>query len=118
MSALPKAQVDQLRLFVEMIKSKPEILHDPGLDFLREYIVSLGGAIPPKPEPKAEPKPEPKKEPKAEPTPEPDEEEDPESDLELDMTGVIGTKAFIVLRHPLYGSNSIVHKTYPLAWIT
>ena len=99
MSALPKAQVDQLKLFVQMMKSKPEILHDPDLDFLRDYIVSLGGTIPPK----LEPKPEPKQEPKVEPTPaepeqpEPEEEEEPESDLELDMTGVIGKLRILLL---------------------
>ena len=48
MSALPKAQVDQLKLFVQMLKSKPDILHDPALDFLRDFIVSMGGTIPPK----------------------------------------------------------------------
>ena len=48
MSALPKAQVEQLKLFVQMLKSKPDILHDPALDFLRDFIVSMGGTIPPK----------------------------------------------------------------------
>ena len=48
MSALPKAQVDQLKLFVQMLKSKPDILHDPALDFLRDFIVSMGGTVPPK----------------------------------------------------------------------
>merc|ERR1711976_420525 len=89
--SLPKAQIDQLKAFVSVLKAKPDILHHPDLSFLKEYLESLGATIPPKPErpptpPKEEAKMEsPEPESKA-PEPEPESEE---SDVELDMTGVV-----------------------------
>merc|ERR1711976_869217 len=89
--SLPKAQIDQLKAFVSMLKAKPDILHHPDLSFLKEYLESLGATIPPKPErpptpPKVEAEMEsPEPESKA-PEPEPESEE---SDVELDMTGVV-----------------------------
>lgn len=41
MSFLPKAQVDQLKAFVALLRSKPDIIHDPALDFFREFLVRL-----------------------------------------------------------------------------
>merc|ERR1711953_129300 len=94
--SLPKAQVDQLKAFVAFLKAKPEMLHEPALAFLKEYLESLGATIPPKPEPspapgepeeaKKEPE-EPMKEPE-EPMEEPEPESE-ESDVELDMSGVV-----------------------------
>lgn len=90
MSFLPKPQLDQLKAFVSVLKSKPEIVHDPALSFLKEYLISLNADLPPEPEaPKKEEEeevPEATTEAKAEAM---EEEQDPESDLELDMTGVI-----------------------------
>ena len=46
MSQLPKAQIDQLKAFVTVLQAKPAILHDPGLQFFRDYLVSLGAKLP------------------------------------------------------------------------
>ena len=96
MSQLPKAQIDQLKAFVTVLQAKPAILHDPGLQFFRDYLVSLGAKLPsPPPEAKKEPSKSPEPEPVPQKEPEKMEEEevvesDPESEVELDMTGVIG----------------------------
>ena len=95
MSQLPKAQIDQLQAFVQVLKAKPDILHDPGLQFFRDYLVSLGATLP-SPPPKEEKKPEKSPEPEPVPPKEPEKmeeevvESDPESEVELDMSGVIG----------------------------
>ena len=34
--SLPKAQIDQLKAFVSVLKAKPDILHHPDLSFLKE----------------------------------------------------------------------------------
>ncbi|CAJ0942566.1 unnamed protein product, partial [Mesorhabditis belari] len=93
-------QFGQLKLFVDLLKKDPSILHHPGLTFFREYIESLGGNIPEakqcpfgeaKPEAKAESKPE--KKPSPPPAAEPMEAEtEPEPEIpypELDNEGVI-----------------------------
>ena len=96
MSQLPKAQVDQLQVFITLLKSRPAIIHDPALSFFRDYLVSMGAKLPsPPPQQEKQPSksPEPEPVPRSEPEKmeeEPAEESEPESDVELDMTGVIG----------------------------
>ena len=96
MSQLPKAQVDQLQVFINLLKSRPAIIHDPALSFFRDYLVSMGAKLPsppPKQEKQPSKSPEPEPVPRSEPEKmeeEPAEESEPESDVELDMTGVIG----------------------------
>ena len=117
MSQLPKAQIDQLQAFVTLLKARPAMLHDPGLQFFRDYLISLGATLP-SPPPQEEKKPE--KSPEPEPVPpketeKMEEEEvvesDPESEVDLDMTGVIG-KLFV--NYQCFFSN-IVNKN--LVWI-
>ena len=57
MSQLPKAQIDQLQAFVTLLKARPAMLHDPGLQFFRDYLISLGAKLP-SPPPEEEKKPE------------------------------------------------------------
>ena len=90
---LPKSAVDQLKGFISLCKSKPEIIHNEELTFFREYLLSMDATLPPKPEGgQAEGGAEKKQE-----TPKPSQEEptemeveSEESDVELDMEGVIG----------------------------
>merc|ERR1712115_130174 len=110
MTQLPKAQLDQLKAFVTLLKINPAVLDDPDLEFFRDYLLSVGAKLPtnakeskdeqvPKPdtklptnakESKDEQVPKPETTPSNEPEAmEQDEPEEPESDLELDMTGVI-----------------------------
>merc|ERR1712115_648801 len=105
MTQLPKAQLDQLKAFVTLLKINPAVLDDPDLEFFRDYLLSVGAKLPtnakdskdeqvPKPtnakESKDEHVPKPETTPSNEPEAmEQDEPEEPESDLELDMTGVI-----------------------------
>ena len=42
----PEKQLTELRAFVTLIKSQPEILHQPELEFFKSYIESIGGVIP------------------------------------------------------------------------
>ena len=56
MSQLPKAQVDQLQVFITLLKSRPAIIHDPALSFFRDYLVSMGAKLP-SPPPKQEKQP-------------------------------------------------------------
>ena len=97
---IPEKQLTELRAFVTLLKSQPSMLQLPELQFLKEYIESLGGRIPtafqenfsaeniPKTDiPKSCPARESHKPSK------PSEDEEPEiveSDVELDETGVIG----------------------------
>ena len=96
MSQLPKAQIDQLQAFVTLLKARPAMLHDPGLQFFRDYLISLGATLPSPPsqeEKKPEKSPEPEPVPQKEPEKMEEEEvveSDPESEVDLDMTGVIG----------------------------
>ena len=95
MSNLPKAQVEQLQVFITLLQAQPAILHDPALSFFRDYLVSMGAKLPSPPPEEKEPSKSP--EPETIPRKEPEEmeqeevvESDPESEVELDMTGVIG----------------------------
>merc|ERR1712156_163864 len=101
MTQLPKAQLDQLKAFVTLLKINPAVLDDPDLEFFRDYLLSVGAKLPtiakeskdeqvPKPEAK-ESKDEqvPKPETTASNEPEAMDQDEPESDLELDMTGVV-----------------------------
>ena len=101
--SLPKSAVDQLKGFISLCKSKPEMIHNEELTFFRDYLVSMGATLPPVP-PKEDQggccgsKPETgcgAKTSAAPPPPpqEPEKEmevESEESDVELDMDGVIG----------------------------
>jgi len=93
MTSLPEKQLNDLKGFVNLLKAKPQILHQPDLKFFKDYLASLGANIPaqvepePKPrEPEPEPKPkqtEPQPKPK-EPEPEPEHEPEPEPEQEPD----------------------------------
>lgn len=86
---LPADQLKNFRLFIDLCKQDSNILHHPELAFFRNFILSLGGIIPPKKtnssgdKPKSEP---------AQETAEPavEEEDSAESDVELNYDGVIG----------------------------
>ena len=93
---LPKSAVDQLKGFISLCKSKPEIIHNEELTFFREYLLSMGANLPPKPEGETAGG-EKKQQETPTPTPEAAKEEpaemeveSEESDVELDMSGVIG----------------------------
>ena len=88
---LPKSAVDQLKGFISLCKSKPEIIHNEELTFFREYLLSMNATLPPKPEGAEEKRETPKPEPKpSQEEPAEMEVESEESDVELDMEGVIG----------------------------
>lgn len=102
-SPFSSGQIQQLRQFVEALKLKPEILHDPQLGFLRDYLLSLGAVLPkvqstssdrshtPMDAQSQDAQQQPETAPMEDDEHEPDieEQEDPESEVELDMTGVI-----------------------------
>lgn len=106
-SPFSSGQIQQLRQFVEALKLKPEILHDPQLGFLRDYLLSLGAVLPkvqstssdrshtPMDAQSQDAQQQPETAPMEDDEHEPDieEQEDPESEVELDMTGVIGKEA-------------------------
>lgn len=86
----PEKQLTELRAFVTLIKSQPEILHQPELEFFKSYIESIGGVIPAVKttnEPKSCPF---SGKPKESEKMEEEEDELVESDVELDVSGVIG----------------------------
>ena len=90
--SLPKSAVDQLKGFISLCKSKPEMIHNEELTFFKEYLLSMGATLPPAP-PKEDKPSKPEPEAKAPPAAEPETEmevESEESDVELDMDGVIG----------------------------
>lgn len=89
MASLPKEAISQLKVFVHLVKSKPELLLLPDLKFFKDYIESFGGKVPEVSTPSS-PQAEPKTESKPEPPPPAAEPESEESDIELDNTGVIG----------------------------
>lgn len=81
-----------IKSFLQIIKSKPEILHRPEISFFKEFLQSFGAIIPP-PTSKTEKPDEPKtsaQKPENVATSDSDSEEIEESDVELDNTGVIG----------------------------
>ena len=94
---LPKSAVDQLKGFISLCKSKPEIIHNEELTFFREYLLSMNATLPPKPtggeaaggSEKKQETPKPASQPSQE-EPVEMEVESEESDVELDMEGVIG----------------------------
>ena len=97
--SLPKSAVDQLKGFISLCKSKPEMIHNEELTFFREYLVSMGATLPPVP-PKEDKPSKPEPEAKAPPAAEPETEmevESEESDVELDMDGVIGRELYYLL---------------------
>lgn len=50
---LPDDQLTQLKLFVQLLQNPavgPSVLHAPQLDFFREYLLSIGASLPPKPQ--------------------------------------------------------------------
>lgn len=91
----PEKQLTELRAFVTLLKSQPSVLHQPELQFLKDFIESLGGVLPPqeKSEKSEIPKSCPAHESHAAPKSAANVDDDPEiveSDIELDQTGVIG----------------------------
>jgi len=40
MSFLPKQQLEQLKAFIGVLKAKPDVIHDPALAFLKDYLVT------------------------------------------------------------------------------
>ena len=90
--SLPKAALDQLKGFITLCRSKPEVLHNEELSFFADYLLSMGATLPPKPEqkPKEAQKEESKGSAKVEEPETEMEVESEESDVELDMDGVIG----------------------------
>ena len=71
---LPKSAIEQLKGFVLLCQTKPEIVHKPELKFFLDYLVSLEANIPPAPpaEDDAKPKPTETKETPKEETPAPE----------------------------------------------
>ena len=75
---LPTSAIEQLKGFVLLCRTKPEIIHKPELKFFLDFLVSMGASIPPPP-PASEAKPEEEKKAKPEePKEEAPKEETPE----------------------------------------
>ena len=88
---LPKSAVDQLKGFISLCKSKPEIIHNEELAFFKEYLQSMDATLPPVPAEEEKPSKSETKDPPTASEPEAEMEvESEESDVELDMEGVIG----------------------------
>jgi len=103
-ASLPKAALDQLKGFITLCSAKPEVLHNPELAFFKDYLVTLGANLPPKPaqeEKKSSPAPEPAKETEEKM----DVEESDESDVELDMEGVIADPDPVDASHAMGDSS-------------
>uniref|UniRef100_F7HVD7 Hsp70-interacting protein N-terminal domain-containing protein n=1 Tax=Callithrix jacchus TaxID=9483 RepID=F7HVD7_CALJA len=85
-------KVNELRAFVKMCKQDPSVLHTEEMCFLREWVESIGGKIPPAPQ-KAKSEENTKEEKldskKVEEDLKADEPSSEESDLEIDNEGVI-----------------------------
>ncbi|CAG9530613.1 unnamed protein product [Cercopithifilaria johnstoni] len=79
-------EVELLRQFVNVCKSKPAILHEPKFQFYRDYLESLGAKLPPLPKEPSETK---SSADHNEESPINEEEVEPEEKLDLDMSGVI-----------------------------
>lgn len=94
---LPPEALEQLKLFLNLVKQSPQLLHTPNLAFFKEFIESFGGVIPPPScsrETSKPPEPEEKKSASPEDLKAPSDEE---SDVELDNSGVIGTFQTIII---------------------
>lgn len=92
MSTLPfsKAHLDQLKAFIDVCKKQPELLEHSELLFFKQYILSLGGKIPPVRAAGDSPKKQDPKVPETKVDEEPENDVgEEESDIELDNTGVI-----------------------------
>lgn len=46
---LPKSAIEQLKGFILLCRTKPEIIHKPELAFFREFLQSFGATLPPPP---------------------------------------------------------------------
>nr|XP_055239437.1 hsc70-interacting protein-like [Gorilla gorilla gorilla] len=85
-------KVNKLRAFVKMCKEDPSVLHTEEMHFLREWVESMGGKVPPatqkakSEENTKEEKPDSKK---VEEDLQAEEPSSEESDLEIDKEGVI-----------------------------
>lgn len=89
------AELQKLKLFVNLCSAQPQLLNLPQLDFFKSFVEKLGGKVPEgtpnfgasaqKPEEKS--KQEETK--KTEPEPEKKEDSEPESDVELDEEGCV-----------------------------
>lgn len=89
------AELQKLKLFVNLCSTQPQLLNLPQLDFFKAFVEKLGGKVPEgtpnfagaeKPDQKKE---EEAKKTEAEPEPEKKEESEPESDVELDNEGCV-----------------------------
>lgn len=81
------AYIEQLKNFIELCNKQPSIINHPKLYFFKAFIQKLGGKIP---QDESSEKEESSNEPPQEP-------ESEESDIELDMTGVIGKYARVLM---------------------
>ncbi|XP_038612129.1 hsc70-interacting protein [Tachyglossus aculeatus] len=81
-------KVSELQAFVKLCKQEPGLLHAPDLRFLREWVESMGGTIPPAP-PRFSSGEKVKEEKKPEEQVKEEEPQSEESDLEIDNEGVI-----------------------------
>lgn len=78
---MDSVEVKALQEAVAALKEDPTLIHDPKLNFFKEYISSCGAKAPPAGQKKHEaPAPEPAKEPEVEEEEEPEEPEEPEED--------------------------------------
>jgi suppressor of tumorigenicity protein 13 len=91
---LPNSAIEQLKGFILLCRTKPEILHKPELKFFRDFLETFGARIPMPPA--GEAKEAPSKEDTSKPTEDTNMETDDggeasseESDVELDMDGVL-----------------------------
>ncbi|XP_046303232.1 hsc70-interacting protein-like [Marmota monax] len=85
-------KVSELRAFVKMCKQGPSVLHTKEMRFLREWVESMGGKVPPathKPKSEENTKEEKTDSKKSEENIKRDEPPSEESDLEIDNEGVI-----------------------------
>lgn len=90
-ASLPKEAIAQLKVFIHLVKSKPELLQTPDLKFFKDFIESFGGRVPEAPTaPKSTSKPSGEPQPESKPEPAADDPESDESDIELDNSGVVG----------------------------
>lgn len=43
---LPEKQLTELRAFIALVRTQPSILHQPDMQFFKQFIESFGGVIP------------------------------------------------------------------------
>ena len=95
----PEKQLMELRAFIVLVKSQPEVLFQPEMEFFKNYLESIGGVLP-----TVETADEPKSCPfagKPEDDSAKEHQEEPEfveSDVELDLSGVVGMFSFVITR--------------------